>query len=238
MTSGTDIMDREEGMTVLRGRGWLSSTPADFKLAILARSEWRCFEAGAPIQLGGEDDGELLGLASGVVALRTILGRADTPLMHLVHPVFWFGYVPVLAGRPRRLIADARMPVWLAKVPQTAVRALLAERPERWRHMTELSIINDDIAQTVTADLLIRDSERRCAAVLLRLGARRFSGPDDREPVEVPLTQTDLAGAANLSRNTAATMAQRLAARGLIVLGYRSITILVPAALRAFVNSG
>ena len=231
-------MDRAEGMEILKNRGWLSAAPVEFRQAILSRSTWRSFEAGEPIQTGGEDEGELIGLAHGVVAMRTILGRADTPLMHYAHPVFWFGYVPILTGRPRRLIADAKTPVWLAQIPQNAVRVLLDDRPEWWRHLMQLSIIYGDVSQTVAADLLIRDSERRCAAVLLRLGAIRFAGPRDGEPVEVPVTQQDLAGAANLSRNSAGTMVQRLKARGLIAPGYRGVTICAPATLRAFVDEG
>ena len=72
----------------------------------------------------------------------------------------------------------------------------------------------------------------------LRLGGRRFVGLDDGEPVEVPVTQHELAGAANLSRNSAGTMVQRLKARGLIDLGYRGMTIRAPGALRAFVDEG
>lgn len=231
-------MDRDEGMAIPKDGGWLSAAPAEFQLAILSRCEWRRIEAGAPIQAGGEEDGELIGLAKGIVEMRTILGRADTPIMHFAHPVFWFGYVPVLTGRPRRIAASARTPVWLARIPQAAVRALLAERPEWWRHLMQLSIIYGDVSQTIAADLLIRDSERRCAAVLLRLGGRRFAGPEDKEPVEIPVTQNDLAGAANLSRNSVGAMLQRLAARGLIEQGYRGVAVRAPKALRAFVDQG
>jgi hypothetical protein len=100
----------------------------------------------------------------------------------------------------------------------------------------QLSIIYGDVSQNIAADLLIRDSERRCAAVLLRLGGRRLAGPGDKEQVEVPVTQSDLAGAANLSRNSAGTMLQRLAACGLIEQGYRSVAVRAPRALRAFVD--
>jgi CRP-like cAMP-binding protein len=79
--------------------------------------------------------------------------------------------------------------------------AALLERPEWWRHFLQPALTYGDVSNTVAADLLIRDSERRCAAVLLRLSGRRFAGPDDSSPVEVPLTQDDLAGAANLSCN-------------------------------------
>ena len=104
--------------------------------------------------------------------------------------------------------------------------------------MIQPSIIYGDVSDTIAADLLIRDSERRCAAVLLRLGGRRYVCLEDEESVEVPVTQHELAGAANLSRNSTGTMVQRLKARGLIDLGYRGMTIRAPAALRAFVDEG
>jgi hypothetical protein len=93
-------------MTILSNGGWLAAAPAEFRQAILSRSDWQNLEAGAPIQAGGEEAGELIGLARGIVEMRTILGPADTPIMHFVHPVFWFGDVPILSGRPRRLAAS------------------------------------------------------------------------------------------------------------------------------------
>ena len=90
----------------------------------------------------------------------------------------------------------------------------------------------------MAADLLIRDSERRCAAVLLRMAGRRFADPDDTTPVDALLTQDELAGAANMSRNSVGTMLKRLAARGLIELGYRTMVVMSPAALRSFVEHG
>jgi len=231
-------MDREQGIAILRDGGWLSATPAEFQQAILSRCAWGRIEAGVQIQAGGEEEGELIGLADGIVEMRTILGRADTPIMHFAHPVFWFGYVPILTGRPRGIAASAKSSVWIARIPQATVKALLAERPEWWRHLMQLSVIYGEISQTIAADLLIRDSERRCAAVLLRLTGRRFVGPDDTQPVEVAITQNEFAGAASLSRNSVGTMLQRLKARGLVELGYRGMTVRAPAALRAFVDQG
>jgi hypothetical protein len=109
-------MDRETGMDVLSRGGWLSETPVDFREAILSPSRWQRLEAGALIQAGGEEEGELIGLARGIVETRAILGRADTPMTHFIHPVFWLGYLPILSGRPRRLAASAKTPVWLARV--------------------------------------------------------------------------------------------------------------------------
>jgi CRP-like cAMP-binding protein len=158
--------------------------------------------------------------------------------MHFVHPVFWFGYIPIIFGTARRLTGLAKTPVWLARIPHAAVMAALHERPKWWQHFLQPALNYGDVSSMVAADLLIRDSERRCAAVLLRLSGHRFAGPDDSEPVEVPLTQDDLAGAANLSRNSVGTILRRMEDRGLAEPGYRSISVLSPTALRAFVEQG
>src|SRR5271165_3830388 len=206
-------MDREEGMDALRRSGWLRDTPAEFRDALLSQSRWQRLEAGAPIQTGGEEEGELIGLARGIVELRTVLGPSDTPIMHFAHPVFWFGFVPIVSSRPRPLAASAKTSVWIARIPQTEVRALLAERPEWWRHLIPPSLVYGDVAVTIAADLLIRDSERRCAAVLLRLSGRRSADPEDPEPAEASITQADLAGAANLSLSSVKSMLGRLRVR-------------------------
>ena len=231
-------MDQKEGLRILTRRGWLSTTPVDFQRAILAKCRWDRLEAGVSIQEGGEEVGELIGLASGVVEMRTILGPADTPIMHFAHPVFWFGYVPIIFGKPRRITGVAKTTVWLGRIPHAAVMGALAQRPEWWRHFLQPALIYGDLALNIAADMLIRDSERRCAAVLLRMGGRRFAGPEDQKPVDVLLTQDELAGAANLSRNSVGTMLKRMAARGLIDMGYRGVTVLSPVALRNFVEQG
>ena len=230
-------MDRDEGLKILAGGEWLSGTPAGFRLAVLTSARWLHYEAGEPIQTGGEEAGELIGLASGVLALKSILGPADTPIMHFAYPVFWLGYVPIITGQPRRIAAHAKLPAWVARISQAYIEGVLAERPQWWRCLLQPAIVYGDASQGVAADLLIRDSERRCAATLLRLSGRRFAGARDSQPAESAITQVELAGAANLSRNTVGAIMKRLATRGLIEIGYRGITVLKPAALRAVVDA-
>ena len=231
-------MNDDEGLDMLARNGWLSDTPAEFRDALLSQSRWQRLDAGAQIQAGGEEEGEVIGLAQGIIDVTVVLGRADTPVMHFIHPVSWLGYLPILSGRPRRLAASARTPISLARIPQAAVAKLVAERPQWERHLTQLAIVYGDVAASIATDLLIRDSERRCAAVLVRFAGHRFAGPGGTEPVKVPVTQTELAGAANLSLSSVKSMLGRLAARGLIEHGYQGIVVGAPAALRAFVDEG
>ncbi len=232
-------MDREEGMDVLSRGAWLRDTPADFRDALLSICRWERLEAGALIQTGSGEDVEMTGLASGVMELRSVVGRADTPIMHFARPVFWLSFSRIISQRrSNRVEATAKTTVWLARASQAAVRKLLDERPDWWRYMLLPALFYGDIALDIAADLLMADSERRCAAVLLRLSARRFADSDDPEPVDLSITQEDLAGAANLSRSSVRTMLGRLAARGLIEQGYGGIVVRAPAALRAFVDEG
>jgi len=145
---------------------------------------------------------------------------------------------PPLARGQTASAASARTPVFLARIPQADVKKALSARPEWWRHFIKPAINNGDMALVAAADLLIRDNERRCAAVLLRMSGRRFVGPEDTQPADVPIMQDELAGAANLSRNSVGTMLKRMAARGLIELGHRRKIVCFPLALRAFVERG
>jgi CRP-like cAMP-binding protein len=231
-------MDRDEGLRTVTSQGWLSSTSLEFQQAILAGCDCRALEAGTPLQVGGEHHGEMIGLARGILELRTTLGPADTAIMHFAHPVFWLGFVPTLFKQSRRAAASARTKAWLVRVPETTLRRTLKDNPQWWAFFLRPLLEYGDLTVAIAADLLIRDSERRCAAALLRLAGRRYAGPRDITPVEVPLTQNELAGAANLSRNSVGTMLQRLEKRGFVEVGYGTMTVRRPAALRAFVDRG
>lgn len=95
-----------------------------------------------------------------------------------------------------------------------------------------LSLESAALAVQALADLYIEDNERRCAAVLLRVAGCRESGA---EPATATLTQDDLASLCNLSRATTSLVVRGLAARGFVLLGYRTITIPTPDQLRRFV---
>jgi CRP-like cAMP-binding protein len=209
-------VDLNEGLRIVTTQGWLSATSPEFQRAILSGCDCRPLEAGAPLQVGGEDHGEMIGLVQGILELRTTLGPADTAIMHFAHPVFWLGFVPTLFKQPRRAAASAKTRVWLVRVPEATLKRTLSENAIWWRFFLQPLLEYGDLTVTIAADLLIRDSDRRCAAALLRLAGCRYARPQDVTPVEVPLTQTELAGAANLSRNSVGTMLQRLAARGFV----------------------
>jgi CRP-like cAMP-binding protein len=231
--STLSVAQRERALT---SRGWLARAPAEFQRALLSLAKWQLFEAGTAICHAADENADLTGIVRGVVEVSTRFSTADTPALHFLQQGQWFGMVPLISGQSRRLSATARTPVLLARVPHDSLATLLAKRPEWWRDIACSLLELTDIATNGFADLLLRDSERRCVAVLLRLSGCRFADSERDRSVEVQLTREELAAMSNVSRNTLGGILRRLARRGLVDLGYRTVAVRDPAALRAVVN--
>jgi CRP-like cAMP-binding protein len=239
LKKSSDVHDTKslaEAARVLTSRGWLSTTPTDFQRAFLACCKLRSCAAGSPVFHGGADDADMHGIVSGVVDVSTRFSTIDVPIAHIFRAGSWLGSGPILSGQPRRVSATARTPTMLAQAPHDTLKTLLAARPEWWRHIACLALEYGDIAANTAADLMIRDSPRRCVAVLLRLCGARFADGPDAGSVDVPVAQEELAAMANVSRNTLGTVLRELERSRWIAIGYRSISVLEPGALRRLVD--
>ena len=99
--------------------------------------------------------------------------------------------------------------------------------------MNDLSLTHFLLATQTAADLHIGDSTRRLCAVLLRVAERRHEGEG---PVEIAISQLDLATMANMSRQTVGQVLKKIAEARIVSWTYRSITVLDAEALRCLVN--
>lgn len=230
-------MERGEGLHVLSTRGWLTSVPKDFRNELLSEARWRRFGRGEQISLAGDEGGDLIGLAEGYVAFQVSFGQPGSPILHMTPPVFWFGYRNIVADDGRIASGLAMSTVACATITRRHVRALLESHPEWWKHLMPLAMEYGDTAATIASDLLIPDAKARLVAVLLRFAGLRRPVPDASAPVCVPVTQQDLAAAANLSRNWTGSILRRLAADGSVETGYNGVTLLDPPRLRTILET-
>ena len=167
----------------------------------------------------------------------------DPPIRQLcILHMLYSGLVtcPLYSGQPRRIAAKAKTPIWIARTPDSLVKGILVG-PAR---MVAIFFaaghhLRGNFPESVAADLLIGDSERRRAAVLLRLSGHRLAGRKEVKPVEVILTQNELAGAANcVPKFCWNNVAQVGRTRAGGEIGYGGIKLCSPASLRAFVEVG
>lgn len=216
--------------------GWVKHTPRDFAEAFLTHCHWRQYPAGTGIQHAGEPGGIVAGIAQGSATLTTSLSSPDSPILHVLHRGDWFGYMPLFIGVARPNSVVARSDVTIAVMSQSEVEAFLAPRPEWWRWMGTLAAVHANTATSIAADLMIRESDRRCAAALLHLAGCRHYDLRDTQPTEAPLSQDEVAAIANLSRTSISTILRAFEASGLVKLGYRNVVLINAARLRALVD--
>jgi CRP-like cAMP-binding protein len=231
-------MQREEGLALLAASRWLSATPRGFRDALLSGARWSRVEAGEPLTLGGEDRRELIGIAEGIAGVTSVLGPAETPMLTLVHAVCWVGYGPMLRDRARVVTVEARTPLWVATIPETRLLPVLAQTPAWWRCFLPLMAEYGDAAAAIACDLLIRRSDQRLAATILRFANLRGFGAKPAAVTRIPVSQAELAEAANLSRNAAGRILRRFSSQGLIDTDYRGLKLRDPAGLAAVAEGG
>lgn len=229
-------MKREDGLGLLASRGWLAETPAEFRTQILSAAKWRHIEQGTTVTLGGEERDDVIGLAQGTVAATTTVGQAETPAMHIAHAVLWLGYGPLLLDRPRVVTVEARTDLWVAAIPKATILPLLDGTTKWWRHFMRLLAEYADITAMIASDLLIRQSDRRLAATILRFCGAPDPDADPAGHLRIPVTQAELADASNLSRNAAGTILRALAAKGYVETDYGGIVVLDRAGLQGFLS--
>lgn len=216
-------------------RGWFAESCPDFRRAFLALVRPEFHVAGSVSYQENAAGQDVFGISSGVVILQGKFTHPDAMLLHMLRPGEWFGIVPVLLRRSRRVAAVARTDVNLLRVPGDELRALLRRRPEWFTELARDAIYHMDLAMQIAVDLLIRDASARCAAVLLRLAGRRWtSGPD----ADLPSTQGALAMLCNVSRNTFSRVVKDFSSRRLVTLHYRALTVNDPSRLRVVADAG
>ena len=220
-------------------RGWFADCHPRFRREFLALARSKFYAAGSVIYQADEIGRDVFGVSSGVVTLQSKLTHPDAVLVHMLRPGEWFGTVPVVLERGRRVTAVARTDANLLRVPGDELRALFRRHPEWLAELGRDAVYNMDLAMQTAADLLIRDASARCAAVLLRLAGRRWvSGPDADLPSEIPASQNELAMLCNLSRNTFSRVVREFSSRSLVTVNYRSLTVNDPAELREVADAG
>lgn len=169
----------------------------------------------------------------------SMLGRSGNRyLCGMFTPGQTFGLIPSIDGGKTALTATAHGESTVLLIPRDVVLealsnnaplavALLITVARRARFLIDL------VGNQITLPL-----EGRVANILLV--ATQFQSQDAGlgDPLELRLSQTDLADIAGISRQALGPILKSLDAAGIIALGYRSIRVLKPADLQARVEKG
>lgn len=232
------IAGEADAKDLLARVGWLSTAPEPFRLNLLGRCRFLKIAEGEHVYGLDDPPGGIYGIASGSIALTAAPQERGPYFAHLMGTGNWFGLAAAMHKHTRIVGTKATRPSALLLLPMAEFDALVTENPGAWRFFTAMALLNARIAMNAADDLLIRDTSRRCIASLLRLAGLRNDAELTPAFEEVDVTQEELANLSNLSRNATGLLLRDMQRRGYIELAYKSIRILNPDALRAFVKSG
>jgi CRP/FNR family transcriptional regulator, cyclic AMP receptor protein len=216
--------------------GWLSSEPERFRQLVLERTVFQKVGAEQVIYAAGDSPGGVFGLVSG--GLRILVAPDETAAfsIHLFVPGSWTGEAAAITGRLRLVTVATTRDTQLLHLPLAAVNAILREDSEAFRSFARLTHWHLATALGVIDDLMLRDPHKRVVAALLRLSGCRSEIPEGLGPVDLDLSQDDLALMSNVGRTLANEVLRELQAVGQIEVGYRRIRVVAPDGLRPMLS--
>lgn len=226
------MSERSTAHQIVTGTGWLHQTPVPFQRKVLDRCRLERFAGGASVYSAGDEPGGMFGIVTGCLSISVAPEEHGPYAAHSATPGTWFGEAAAFTRQPRRIGLTASRDSELLHLPLHAIDEIVAEDPGAWRYFGLATIAHLDLAIGGADDLMIRNHFKRFVAVLLRLGNCRRNNSPNGEPIEVDISQDDLAHMANVARTTAGAILRELEAGGHVALAYRRIDILAPDSLR------
>lgn len=213
--------------------GWLGDLPRDFTDSLVAIGRWAQVDRGQTIYDIGADDTDLYGITSGTARMQMAMNEHEQRLSHVIGPGFWFGENEFVSDTPRMLEFEAATDMLLLQVPRADFQKLAQEFPDAWRWIALLAGQHLITAIGAADDLMLSSSEKRMAAILLRLSGNRLGHPHSPPIDIIPATQQELAVAANLSRASAGSILREMERNGEISIEYGALVIRDAKALAA-----
>jgi CRP/FNR family transcriptional regulator, cyclic AMP receptor protein len=226
-------IDLPAAAEILRTKGWLSKTPADFQQAVLARCRLKKFKAGATVYRMGDPSTGLFGLASGRLSVEIASAERAPYLAFFVEPGDWGGYRGVATGLPRDTNVRATRCSEVLFLSVHAIENLIDEDPRRWRLFGNVSVGDLKRVMSLLDDVLRRDHVQRVIAALLHFSCCRQVTPRNVTQIELDVGQEEVSRIANIGRTATGAVLRELEKAGHIELAYRRILVRAPDALRA-----
>jgi CRP/FNR family transcriptional regulator, cyclic AMP receptor protein len=230
------MRDCDRAHDIVSRQGWLSNMPPSFRRQVLERCRPRHFTRGQSIHAIGEPPGCVYGLVAGGVAI-SIAPNEDGPFVAFSEkPGAWFGLAAAITGRPRPIGIEATCETDVLRLSLHAMNDIASGGPTAWRLFAIGALDQLDVVFGTCADLMIRDPFKRCVGVLLSLAGCRVPRPPDSPPIDIHLSQEDLAALSNVARTTMNTALHKLERSGKLERSYRRIRVLAPSAMRAMLR--
>lgn len=209
--------------------GWLDGKPKNFQNEVFNHGDLIEFRRGESIYEAFDDAGGIIGVAEGLVALHLPERGSKNTFGHVGGPGYWTGDASALTGRERRISIVAQTNCKILRLSRAEMQRVGDRNPVSWQFFSEIAARNLVLAIDIIEALKHAVPAQRVAMTLLNL--HRDLGSD----VSVlPLSQLEIAAAADLSRSSVNTALASLNALNLIKIEYGGVEVLAIEKLSQF----
>lgn len=204
--------------------GWLSQQPAEFREWVETAGRWKRFTPGQFVYHAGDKSDGAYGLGEGGLQITFPLIAEEPVIVYRAEVGFWIGDAAELSSELRLVTVMAAAETRLLHLPSSAIRILLANRPDHWRSFYQLSMNNLRLAVTQLAEVLaLTVRARACRRLLDMTGSNG----------DAIITQDDLAKLLGVTRPTIRRCLQELEEMGAIETRYRKLKVVKRSVLEA-----
>ena len=208
-----------------RGR-WFGSLPAVLQSVIVERAITRCYGKGAFIIHEGEPPRGLFALLEGRVHVVRGIAESEQALIHVGEPGLWFGEHGMLSGRPALASVVATSSARTLLLPVADFQRIVADEPRYYPQFAELLFERFATVFRYASEARSVPAEDWLWTRLQDLAAIRRLDAQIEGPIDINVSQTELATMVGVSRQTLCMLLGRLQARGQIDVGYKRIRVL------------
>ena len=218
--------DRGPILELLQQGRWFGALDLALQQLIVQRSIVLRFEPGDYlIEEGSPPKGLYAVLDGRVRAVRRLADGRDAPV-HVGGKGFWCGEYATLAGQPSigSVLADTRVRALFLAAAE--FERIVDQEPRHYRGFMELLLERYARVFGSVAELHGLPSEERLRRRLESIAALWRDDVPTSGPVDIPLSQVELASMVGLSRQRLSTLLGHLEAQGRIEVGFRSIRVM------------
>ena len=208
-----------------RGR-WFGSLPAALQSIIVERAITRCYGKGAFIIHEGAPPRGLFALLEGRVHVVRGIAESEQALIHVGEPGMWFGEHGMLSGRPALASVVATTNARTLLLPVADFQRIVADEPRYYPQFAALLFERYATVFRYASEARAVPAEDWLWTRLQDLAANRRRDAQVQGPIDINVSQSELATMVGVSRQTLCMLLGRLQARGQIDVGYKRIRVL------------
>lgn len=227
---------RAEWRELVSQRGWSASLPDIVQNQLLAALRTELVQNGSEAIRQGEPFAGLVCVLEGEMQVVGTAHRGDELFIGILRPGDWTGFLAAIDHGEYAFSVRAVKNCRIARLDPSATQRIFEQDLYHFRLLLRPELIVSRKNYSYFVETAYRPPMQRLAERMMGLGRWPYSLVCGDIASLEQLTQSDLANATRLSRQTTNGCLQEMANHGLVRLGYKSVEVLDPVRLGMIAN--